>query len=332
MPTSDKSSGSITDRLHKLPDEFRHFEQIYEREIRPVLVEKEIDRKAAMNKAKSVGLIGVVAGVLVAVGGFLLMKTFFAIVIGLVVGGGAIIYGMSGVSYVMKHAKELMVTPVAEKFGLTYNEAASPLAEGHLKDCHTHKVVPGWDRRTLQDEMIGERNGRRFEFFEAHLEDKRTTRDSNGRTSTTWVTVFRGQCWVIDAPKEFHGTTRISRDSGLFNALGGLGSKYSRAKLESPDFEKAFEVYTTDQVESRYLLTPEVMQSFLDIERTFKGNKFRATFHGNRVYAALENGNMFEPGSMFSSLDDPNRVADILEDIATVFHLVDVLGKTQPSP
>ena len=131
---------------------------------------------------------------------------------------------------------------------------------------------------------------------------------------------------MIKSPKEFHGVTRVSRDSGVFNALGALSDKISRAKLESPEFEKAFEVYTTDQVESRFLLTPDVMQAFLDLERTYKGQKLRATFEGNKIYVALEGGDLFEPGSMFGSLDDPNRVADLLEDIATVFHLVDVLG------
>ena len=267
MAKSETSSSSISDRLLKLPEEFQHFAGIYDKELRPVLERKEQDRKEAMGKARYYGAIGVGAGLLVGAGGFFLTKSIFAIIIGVVAAVGMVAWGMSGVGSVMKQAKQLMVTPVAERFGLTYNEDASAVAEQHLQDCRSHKVVPGWDRKSLQDEMIGERHGRKFEFFEAHLEEKRTTRDSNGRTSTTWVTVFRGQCWVIDAPKTFHGTTRVSRDSGLFNALGALGSKYSRAKLESPDFEKAFEVYTTDQVESRYLLTPDVMQSFLDLER-----------------------------------------------------------------
>ena len=59
----------------------------------------------------------------------------------------------------------------------------------------------------------------------------------------------------------------------------------------------------------------------------FKGSIFRATFHGNKIYAALEGGELFETGSAFSSVDDPQRVGDLLEDIAVVFHLVDVLGK-----
>lgn len=320
------TASSIEERLATLPEDFSHFSTVYAEEIQPVLAEKEHQRQGAMAKAKQMGIIGVLVGLVVAGGGFFLFKSIFPVFIGGILGAGTVIYGMSGVSDLMKQAKEAMVTPIASQFGLKFDPTASGSAEANLAACKSHKVVPSWDRKTLQDEISGERNGVPFEFFEAHLEDKRTTTDSNGRTSTTWVTVFKGQCWVINAPKTFHGVTRVARDSGVFNALGALGSNISRAKLESPDFEKAFEVYTTDQVESRYLLTPDVMQAFLDLERVYKGKKLRATFEGNKIYVALEGGDLFEPGSMFSSLDDPNRVGDLLEDIATVFHLVDVLG------
>lgn len=320
------SATSIEERLATLPEEFSHFGEVYANEIQPVLAEKEGERQAAMGKAKTMGILGVVLAVAIAVGGLMLFKSIFAVFVAVVVGLGLITYGMSGVNDLMKQAKEAMVTPIANQFGLSFDPLAGGNASANLTACKAHKVVPSWDRAKLQDEITGDRNGVPFEFFEAHLEDKRTTTDSNGRTSTTWVTVFKGQCWVINAPKTFHGVTRVARDSGVFNALGALGSNISRAKLESPDFEKAFEVYTTDQVESRYLLTPDVMQAFLDLERVYKGKKLRATFEGNKIYVAIEGGDLFEPGSMFSSLDDPNRVGDLLEDIATVFHLVDVLG------
>jgi len=327
MPTSDDKTSPLAARLSALPEGFQHFTDIYDRELQPVLVERERDRQAAIAEAKKFGIIGVVVAVLMALGAVFLLKAPMAIFFALIVGAGFIYFGVSKVQTVMGHAKQAMIPPVAAQFGLTYNEAVSDVAEANLLACKTHKMVPSWDRKSLQDEFIGSRNGVPFEFFEAHLEERRTTTDSKGRTRTSWVTVFRGQCWVIDAPKRFHGTTRVARDAGIFNALGGLGSKFTRAVLESPDFEKIFEVYTTDQVEARFLLTPDVMQAFIDLETTFKGSKFRATFDGNRIYAALEGGNMFEPGSMFKSLDDSERVADLLDDIATVFHLVDVLGK-----
>lgn len=318
---------SLASRLASLPDDFQDFSEVYARDIQPALAAQEIERQKAWGKAKKFIAIAVVAGLVLGGGAFFLFKSIFAIFIGVVVAAGLCIYGFVDLNNVKAHAKQMMINPIASKFGITYNEKPSETAEANLQTVRSLDLVPSWDRKSLQDEMIGERNGIPFEFFEAHLEDKRTSTDSEGRTRTEWVTVFRGQVWVFQAPKTFLGTTKVTRDSGIFNALGGLGSKFSRIKLEDPEFEKKFEVYGTDQVEARYMLTPDVMQAILDLETAFKGGRLRCAFDGNKILAACEGGDLFEPGSMFKSFDDPNRVGDLLEDFAAMFHLIDVLGK-----
>lgn len=325
--TKGSNAPSLAHRLADLPEDFSDFVDIYERELHPQLAEKEAERKHAWEAAKQRAIVGAVIAVVAAFVGLVILHVPWLAIIGVFVGVGVGASGFPAVNSVSKQAKVMMITPIAAKFGLTYNEQVSQTAEANLLKCNQMKVVPGWDRKTLSDEFIGERNGTAFSFFEAHLEEKRTRRTSNGRTSTYWVTTFRGQCWVMDAPKTFHGTTRVARDSGLLNALGAIGNQFSRAKLEDPEFEKCFEVYTTDQVESRFLLTPDVMVTFMDIEKRYKNAKFRATFHDNKIFVALENGDLFEGGGMMTAIDDPEQVGDLLEDFAVVFHLVDALNK-----
>ena len=96
-----------------------------------------------------------------------------------------------------------------------------------------------------------------------------------------------------------------------------------RTTLEDPEFEKAFEVYTTDQVEARFLLTPDMMQTLVDLERTFHGKKLRCAFSGQEMFVEVEGGNLFEPGTMFKPLDNPERVRDLLMDFAAVFNLIE---------
>ena len=80
-----------------------------------------------------------------------------------------------------------------------------------------------WDRAKYEDQLTGARGDAPFEFFEAHLEEKRTTTDSKGRTRTTWVTVFKGQCLAVKFHKEFNGVTKVYRDMGAFNWLAKFG-------------------------------------------------------------------------------------------------------------
>ena len=150
----------------------------------------------------------------------------------------------------------MIVEPIARHLALDF--MSMPGEVGSIYDHKRVGLVPGWDRSSYEDLIVGNRNGIDFEFFEAHLEEKRTTTDSKGRTRTTWVTVFRGQCIRFDFHKRFFGHTLVTRDAGFFNFFGKLTmGDLDRARLESPEFEKAFEVYTSDQVEARFLLTPE---------------------------------------------------------------------------
>jgi hypothetical protein len=76
-------------------------------------------------------------------------------------------------------------------------------------------------------------------------------------------------------------------------------------------------------VESRYLLTPDVMQKLVDLEQVFKGGKLKACFDGGEVLITVQGGNLFEPGSMFKPLDSADRVRELLEDFNAVFNIID---------
>jgi len=77
-------------------------------------------------------------------------------------------------------------------------------------------------------------------------------------------------------------------------------------KLENPEFESFFQVYSTDQIEARYILTPKIMESLVKIKKQFK-NDIYFSFSGTRIYMALKSDqNLFEPrfyGSIISFND-----------------------------
>lgn len=320
------ASNSVQDALIGLPQEFQGFGVIFEERIRPALLEREADRIKAAKRAilcrwiaGGVFLAGIAAGLLI-------QEIWVAFVIGFV---AIIVYivGEQGVANLAKEAKSLIVIPIAEQLGLNFTADPGPVAS-----IIRHKevgVVPGWDRAKYEDYITGARRQVNFELFEAHLEERRTTTDSKGRTRTTWVTVFRGQCLRLDFHKTFYGRTLVTRDAGFFNRFGGGGKGMQRAGLEDPTFEKIFEVYTTDQVESRYLLTPDVMQKLVDIEQVFKGGRLKACFDGGECLITVQGGNLFEPGSMFKPLDSADRVRELLEDFNAVFNIIDEITAGQ---
>ncbi|MEQ9435349.1 DUF3137 domain-containing protein [Hyphomonas sp.] len=318
----DPIDPAITSALSSLPEGFSHFARIFQDEIRPALQAREGDRIAAVAKARQARYVGGGIGIAGVLLGLFVAKLPILAVVAAIVGFGYVWWGARDVAKLGKEAKSLLVAPVARQFELNFTE--SP---GQVASIYQHRevgIVPGWDRASYEDLVTGTRKGVAFELFEAHLEERRRSTDSKGRTQTRWVTVFKGQCLRFQFDKTFYGRTLVTRDAGFFNRFGG-GKGMQRAMLEDPEFERIFEVYTTDQVESRYLLTPDLMQKLVDLEKTFHGGKLKCCFDSGELFITLQGSDLFEPGSMFKRLDDPDRVRELLSDFAAVFNIIDVV-------
>lgn len=321
MSNETEIDPAILNAMDGLADEFSGFARVYQEEIQPALQAREEDRERAVAKARTYRYAGIGIGLAVALIGFLVFKSVFGPFLAVIIGFGLVAWGSQDIKRLGKEAKLLIVEPVARQFDLSFQPEP-----GEVATIYRHKevgVVPGWDRASYEDLLTGTRDTVDFELFEAHLEEKRHSTDSKGRTQTRWVTVFRGQCLRFKFDKTFYGRTLVTRDAGIFNRFGG-GNGMQRASLEDPEFEKIFEVYTTDQVESRYLLTPDLMQELVNLEQVFHGGKIKCCFDGGDLFITLQGGNLFEPGSMFTPLDSPTRMRELLEDFAAVFHIIDV--------
>lgn len=324
---------TIEQALEGLPSDFQFFGERFRSSIQPQLVDREHDRVAAVRRQRNFTIVGVLLGIAILVGLGLVVSNnsgepdgwIFGGFLGVFVAIAAIAWGGTALSKLGKETKLMLIEPVSAEFGMGYQ-----IAPGQPQDIYTFRslgLVPGWDRSKYEDRLTGERNDTPFEFFEAHLEEKRTTTDSKGRTRTTWVTVFRGQCLIVNFHKQFNGVTKVYRDMGMLNWMAKLGQgKSQKVKLEDPVFEKAFEVYSTDQIEARYILTPDFMERLLGLERTFKGKQVRCAFAGGQMFLCCEGKNLLEAGSMHRKMDDLGRVREMLEDFAAIFLLIDAMS------
>jgi Protein of unknown function (DUF3137) len=163
-------------------------------------------------------------------------------------------------------------------------------------------LLPRSDKQEFTALVSGTRNGAPFAFYDAHLREWQTRR--SGKTTTRHlVTVFQGQLLHTLYPRKFSSRTLIARDQGWFNALGSLavGKGMKRVGLADPVFEKIFEVYSTDQVESRYLLDPMFMERLKAMEGRNKKRTPAAAFDKGALLLALNGKGKYLPS--FSGRD-----------------------------
>jgi len=156
-----------------------------------------------------------------------------------------------------------------------------------------------------EDCFYGKYEGIDLIFSEVHAQEKRTSSNGKRGTTTSYHTIFKGVFFIADFHKDFHSSTLVIPTSTerifggtvgrLMKKLGSISHRGSLTRMECPEFEKTFAVYAEDAVEARYILTPNIMERMMDIQRRFPGNVAFA-FHESKIYIAIPfNADFFEP-------------------------------------
>lgn len=197
------------------------------------------------------------------------------------------------------------------------------------------------DRYSNEDLIYGLLGKTAVRFSEVHAEYKTTTTDSKGNRHTHWHTIFKGVFFVADFNKHFQGRTIVQPDH-LESAWGGVGSwlqsltakaqvgshKGQLVKLEDPTFERLFAVYSTDQVEARYILSTSLMQRLVEFHDRV-GRPLALSFIDSKLHIAIPNNkNLFEPPSIWfgSALMTQQEVQTYFDDIKLAAAIVEDLN------
>ena len=161
------------------------------------------------------------------------------------------------------------------------------------------------DRYSGNDLVSGSIDNTAIKFSDIHAQ--KVSRDSKGREHRS--TIFKGLFMVAEFNKKLKGRTIVLPDSAekLFGSLIGSwlqNNNFTRndlIKMDSSEFEKAFVVYGTDQIEARYILTHSMMHRILEYKKRVKKD-ISLAFVGEKLYVAVHyNEDLFEP-TVFTSL------------------------------
>ena len=149
-----------------------------------------------------------------------------------------------------------------------------------------------------------------------------------GRKSSR--TVFKGILIYLNFPKSFDSKTIVFKDWGVFNFIKSATMNLEKVKLEDVLFEKKFEVFSSNQIEARYLLTTAFMERILKVKDCFNGKKIQFSFFDNKLLITIHTTkDMFEPASLFKCSTNRQPINDVLEQFISIFNIVDLLKLTR---
>jgi hypothetical protein len=249
--------------------------------------------------------------------------------------GGAVmcLWGYSVFKNFKKTFKELVTKKIIEKFFpmLSYDgkSGLSSILYTSSNIFRTH-----YDRYIAEDLIQGKLGSTYLEFSEVHTQYKTTTYTSKGGTRTQWHTIFKGVFVFADFHKNLLSETYVFPDvaeSWLGNWVGGALQKLSgamsnrgqRQQLDNPEFESKFVVYGKDPQETRYVLTPKMMESILRLETNW-GSRPYFSFKDGKVYIALPTSKDFFDPPFWTKVSFTELVQTI-ENVKSIIAIVEEL-------
>ena len=125
----------------------------------------------------------------------------------------------------------------------------------------------------------------KIKMAEIKTEHEETETDSDGHTRTTTTTIFSGLFAKIDIGKSIENEFRIKQNGTFFNK--------NRVEMDSEEFEKYFDVISTNEILGMQLLTHDVMEILVDY-RNLLNRYFDILIKDNIMYIRLHVGSMFE--------------------------------------
>jgi len=299
------------------------FRTYYEQELRPLLAPLEASRK----KVKRLGLLGyLVIGLFVlfiilsngsfdVVSGVLAILSFVAIIVIWV------IFWKQRKAFRLMFKEQIVRKLIGYVDPELCYEPGRCIPEREYKMSGLFQTSP--DRYNGDDYLEGVHDKTRFSCSELHTEYK-----VNSGKNTHWETIFKGLFFIGDFNKYFSGRTYVwTADAPQLNFMSRLFSSFARelekVNLESAEFNRRFIVYSTDQVEARYILTPSFMERLVRLQQMTSTDTSMSFVQTNIHIAIPMKEDLFEP-AVFGA-NDFSRLEQFRATIQIVYEIIDEL-------
>ena len=285
---------------------------------------EELEQDRIKLKNKTFLVIGITAGIIILLA--LIFQTieilFFGIIAKLLF--PALFTAKQKREYILKFKKYFVQSALKTVFtDLTYHPE-----QGMPRDViASTKMMYMGDRYTSNDYISGRYKDIGFRQADVHIEEERESTDSDGNTTTYWVTIFRGRWNIFDFNKTFKADLQVCQKFFGNNKINNWGreNKFQKVKLESLEFNKRYNVFAQSDHEAFYLLTPPIMEKIIKLDDMNQG-RLLLCFIDNKLHIGLYDGkDSFEHAPIFKQINEEQVRSNISNDIKQITMFIDEL-------
>ncbi len=155
-------------------------------------------------------------------------------------------------------------------------------------------LISNWDRASGSDLVSAKYKGHTINFSDIELEEEVECEDSDGNTSTSYETRFKGQWMILELGREVPAMLRLREN---IERTGKISKKIFGERIENKDdvkteneaFNKRFQILTEDEHSAFYILTPHFMEFIMRADDAANTRTY-LSFTQNRVHIACYTG------------------------------------------
>lgn len=281
--------------------------------------ELEILRK----KARNIVLIGTLTSIVIGIVLFILLNSpfisFFVIIAGVIT--TTIINIKPTRKFTLAFKEAFVLKSLKSVFNDLIYEPEKGLDESIIRN--TGMMYMG-DRYSSNDYISGKYKNINVVQADVHIEEEHETTDSDGNTTTTWVTIFRGRWMIFAFNKLFKANIQVCQKGFGNSKLSNWGSKikYKKVMMEDQSFNNSFRTYAQDEHDAFYILTPSLMEKIKKLTNNISG-KLLFCFIENKLHIGIQNNkDSFEHG-IFTRINEEKVTNEISQDIKLITNFVD---------
>ena len=283
------------------------------------------DLEKLRKKAKNIKVMGLVLSVIIAFtlfrGEYSLLFSLITIMIGITITN--IISSKSTKQFNLAFKEVFVLKYLKSIFSDLIYEPEKGLDASIIKN--TEMIYMG-DRYSSNDYISGKYKGISVVQADVHIEEKRESNDSDGHSTTMWVTLFKGRWMVFDFNKKFKANIQVIEKefeyARTFNRNFTL--PYHSVSMEDQVFNENFRVYAQDEHEAFYILTPSFMEKIKTLSNRISG-KIMLCFVDNKLHIAIQNNKYSLEHSVFQKINEGEIIQEISKDIKLITDFVDEL-------
>ncbi|DAB28133.1 MAG: Galanin [Sulfurimonas sp. RIFOXYD12_FULL_33_39] len=297
----------------------------YYKNLFPTLQKLEKEREQLKHRIILVAVLFTTVTLFIA----LVLKNYYEFILFAYIAIGTIIYKILVHDYTHKF-KTSIIKPLIHVIDNTLEYSLDLHVSESLFE-HS-KLFSKPDKLSGNDYVKGSIDGVNIEFSDIHAQK----REKNSKGQDSWSTIFKGLFIAAEFNKHFYGQTVILPDTAQ-NTFGDIighwlqsnnGIRDELVKMDDVEFEKEFVVYSTDQIEARYILSHSLMKRVLLFKQKSK-HPIHVSFVGTHIYMAIEyEKDLFEP-SVFRSLLEYKIAMEYVQTLHLAIGIVEELKLNQ---